>query len=1014
MSTISNSVEFIRLRRIPEAQQQQTFPSSIPKIASTNNSTKETSNKWSPQQKRISLLKRSPRPATIYSTDIGETTKIQVVASIKNQKVEATEKSSVVLKLTNVVASASNNRCYKPASASNVFNVKQTGSSKTCSNIPQHLKQLSKNSSNITETSLKQKQLLQKPDRTQLNLLNQKQLQNLISKNNNMSDSNIQKHILKQTLLQEKISKTDSSFGSSKIPSNCPNIPQHSFEKKQNNNKKSEAATTTTKLLLLPTSVSTNISEANKKDGEIQENLNKISNLPSSPPLHPPPSIPLRRRPLSLLLLRQSHRQQQQRVQIPPPILPSVKSSLPSLPSSSSLQQQNLPSFPYQAQKIQVASTLSKTVDNEAHPLNEAKSENPPSSNLKEEEDPLLFEERVKAVKLRRPAANKQISSTSSSNNASEFCSTVASVSTSMAASTSDNNIKNVSATDFHASNNASVSSASNLCPSTRRNSTTIKSQLTTIFPSTKTLTNSNMKQMENVSVNTKIRSNSQEPSNNLCIANKKNNRIEALKDEAPQQKNRPHSLLLNFISANMSVLRNKTKWSSSTCAASTTSTTSLTTSTASASTSVVASPSATSASTCSNQVASVSASSYNQTASASTFLNPAASDSLIVSASNNQVADSASTCSTNASTCKNASTCLTSAASASTLISSTTTTSSTSFWNLLPFFGKQQQNTTSKAAKLKRREDRRRRGFSFPNFHLQNEAIKLPETLKIVASEIDNNKNCSSNKKKLNSRNSCCEELNLSLLQQNDKINGNVKEEDNLIMRDSLRTPNGAQNGKAQLTATSSVCSSHNNLQRLSSRENGGALVKQILSKPGPYPQIVVVTKGEECGFWLDGAIELEDVENSDSFIYTNVANVESKLETDDEGALSYRRHFLGREHHNFYALDPLLGPLILSVRVETTSTQTPSSPKSTPNQQQQQNYRLILRSRLGTKHQLIPSTSFNNSRPSASQLARHLYADIGTDRFWPVAFPGGSELILQFDEHVISNTYKFVSFLS
>nr|CAD2176300.1 unnamed protein product [Meloidogyne enterolobii] len=224
------------------------------------------------------------------------------------------------------------------------------------------------------------------------------------------------------------------------------------------------------------------------------------------------------------------------------------------------------------------------------------------------------------------------------------------------------------------------------------------------------------------------------------------------------------------------------------------------------------------------------------------------------------------------------------------------------------------------------------------------------------------------------------------------------------------FKTPNGAQNGKAQLTATSSVCSSHNNLQRLSSRENGGALVKQILSKPGPYPQIVVVTKGEECGFWLDGAIELEDIENSDSFIYNNVANVESKLETDDEGALSYRRHFLGREHHNFYALDPLLGPLILSVRVESSSsTQTPSSPKSTPNQQQQQNYRLILRSRIGTKHQLIPSTSFNNSRPSASQLARHLYADIGTDRFWPVAFPGGSELILQFDEHVISNTYKF-----
>jgi len=40
-----------------------------------------------------------------------------------------------------------------------------------------------------------------------------------------------------------------------------------------------------------------------------------------------------------------------------------------------------------------------------------------------------------------------------------------------------------------------------------------------------------------------------------------------------------------------------------------------------------------------------------------------------------------------------------------------------------------------------------------------------------------------------------------------------------------------------------------------------------------------------------LDGAIELEDIENSDSFIYTNITDSESKLETDDEGALSYRR---------------------------------------------------------------------------------------------------------------------------
>lgn len=225
------------------------------------------------------------------------------------------------------------------------------------------------------------------------------------------------------------------------------------------------------------------------------------------------------------------------------------------------------------------------------------------------------------------------------------------------------------------------------------------------------------------------------------------------------------------------------------------------------------------------------------------------------------------------------------------------------------------------------------------------------------------------------------------------------------LPFKNGFKTPTSAQNGKTQQTTTSS-CSSRNNLQRLSSRENGGALVKKILSNPGPYPQIVVVAKGEECGFWLDGAVELETLENNDSFIYNNIANVESKLETDDEAALSYRKHFLGREHHNFYALDPLLGPLVLSVRVDSSPSNASNSPKM--QLQQQQNFRIILRSRLGTKHSLVSSTSFN-SRPSASQMARHLCADVGTERFWPVAFPGGSELILQFDEHVISNTYKF-----
>jgi hypothetical protein len=101
-------------------------------------------------------------------------------------------------------------------------------------------------------------------------------------------------------------------------------------------------------------------------------------------------------------------------------------------------------------------------------------------------------------------------------------------------------------------------------------------------------------------------------------------------------------------------------------------------------------------------------------------------------------------------------------------------------------------------------------------------------------------------------------------------------------------------------------------------------------------------------------------------------------------------------------------LGPLVLSVRFESSTSTAPTSPKSN---NLQQNFRIILRSHNCTKHELISflQCTNNNLRPNVSQMAKYLCAEIETERFWPVAFPGGSELILQFDEHLISNTYKF-----
>lgn len=88
------------------------------------------------------------------------------------------------------------------------------------------------------------------------------------------------------------------------------------------------------------------------------------------------------------------------------------------------------------------------------------------------------------------------------------------------------------------------------------------------------------------------------------------------------------------------------------------------------------------------------------------------------------------------------------------------------------------------------------------------------------------------------------------------------------------------------------------------------------------------------------------------------------------------------------------MLGPLILSVRTETISSQD--------------HFRIILRTRQNTLHEVVPASALGD-RPSASRMAKLLCDEITTERFSPVAFPGGSELILQYDEHVLTDTYKF-----
>ncbi|ODN01345.1 Rap1 GTPase-activating protein 2, partial [Orchesella cincta] len=116
--------------------------------------------------------------------------------------------------------------------------------------------------------------------------------------------------------------------------------------------------------------------------------------------------------------------------------------------------------------------------------------------------------------------------------------------------------------------------------------------------------------------------------------------------------------------------------------------------------------------------------------------------------------------------------------------------------------------------------------------------------------------------------------------------------------------------------------------------------------------------------------------------------------------------------EHYNFLAIDDKLGPILLSVKSETVASH--------------EHWRLILRLKTGTSHELVPVSCLSNvtngtssgpqsngssrdSAPCPARMAKLLNEDLTTEKFSPVVFPKASDLIVAYDEHVLVSTYKF-----
>ncbi|TNN40769.1 Rap1 GTPase-activating protein 1 [Liparis tanakae] len=163
---------------------------------------------------------------------------------------------------------------------------------------------------------------------------------------------------------------------------------------------------------------------------------------------------------------------------------------------------------------------------------------------------------------------------------------------------------------------------------------------------------------------------------------------------------------------------------------------------------------------------------------------------------------------------------------------------------------------------------------------------------------------------------------------------------------------------------------------------------VHEVLGRTSPFPLILLPQFG---GYWIEG-INHEPREPPEEDRPPCPAS-HGKLETNSTAKI-YRKQFMGKEHFNYYTVDAALGHLVFSMKYDVIGDQ--------------EHLRLMLRTKLKTYHDVIPISCLTEF-PNVVQMAKLVCEEVNVDRFYPVLFPKASRLIVSFDEHVISNNFKF-----
>ncbi|XP_019948567.2 rap1 GTPase-activating protein 2 [Paralichthys olivaceus] len=164
--------------------------------------------------------------------------------------------------------------------------------------------------------------------------------------------------------------------------------------------------------------------------------------------------------------------------------------------------------------------------------------------------------------------------------------------------------------------------------------------------------------------------------------------------------------------------------------------------------------------------------------------------------------------------------------------------------------------------------------------------------------------------------------------------------------------------------------------------------LKSQILTLGGELPLILPSKLG---GYWIDPPLErLVDVSPTSSHYGLDPESYDI-MERDGEAKV-YRDIFCSRYHHSFTAVDPSLGPLVVSVCLE----------------EEENKLRVILRMKECSLHGVFSLSLFPNI-PSAVELAKMLCDRVTVSKFEVVSYLKAPELITAFDEHRVSPNFKF-----